>query len=76
MKIDTDPDPLVRGMFPWIRIRIRIYTKMLWIRNTAHDTILLTLPSSSCCRMSSPGRQRLRPQGHSSNPSYILGALD
>jgi len=27
-----DPDPLVRGMDP--RIRIRIHTKMSWIRNT------------------------------------------
>jgi hypothetical protein len=28
-----DPDPLVRGMDP--RIRIRIHIKMSWIRNTA-----------------------------------------
>jgi hypothetical protein len=28
-----DPDPLVRGMDP--RIRIRINSKMSWIRNTA-----------------------------------------
>ncbi len=28
-----DPDPLVRGMDP--RIRIRIHPKMSWIRNTA-----------------------------------------
>jgi hypothetical protein len=27
-----DPDPLVRGMDP--RIRIRIHTKISWIRNT------------------------------------------
>ncbi len=27
-----DPDPLVRGMDP--RIRIRIHPKMSWIRNT------------------------------------------
>ncbi len=27
-----DPDPLVRGMDP--RIRIRIHPKMLWIHNT------------------------------------------
>jgi hypothetical protein len=27
-----DPDPLVRGMDP--QIRIRIHTKMSWIRNT------------------------------------------
>ncbi len=34
---NPDPDPLVRGMDP--RIRIRIHTKMSWIRNTAcqHD---------------------------------------
>ncbi len=32
-KQDPDPDPLVRGMDP--RIRIRIHTKMSWIRNTA-----------------------------------------
>ena len=30
---DPDPDPLVRGMDP--RVRIRIHTKMSWIRNTA-----------------------------------------
>ncbi len=29
---DLDPDPFVRGMDP--RIRIRIHTKMSWIRNT------------------------------------------
>ncbi len=29
---DLDPDPLVRGMDP--RIRIRIHTKMSWVRNT------------------------------------------
>ena len=28
-----DPDPLVRGMIP----RIRIHTKMSWIRNTAKN---------------------------------------
>ncbi len=32
---DQDPDPLVRGMDPRIQIRVRIHTKMLWIRNTA-----------------------------------------
>jgi hypothetical protein len=32
-----DPDPLVRGMDPRIQIRIRIHTKMSWIRNTALD---------------------------------------
>jgi hypothetical protein len=30
---DPNPDPLVRGMDP--RIRIRIHPKILWIRNTA-----------------------------------------
>jgi hypothetical protein len=30
-KNNQDPDPLVRGMDP--RIRIRIHTKMSWIRN-------------------------------------------
>jgi hypothetical protein len=29
---DPDPDPLVRGIDP--RIRIRIHSKMTWIRNT------------------------------------------
>ncbi len=36
---DPDPDPLVRGMDP----RIRIHPKMSWIRNTAYkmqDTLL------------------------------------
>jgi hypothetical protein len=32
---DPHPDPLVRGMDPRIQIRIRIHTKMSWIRNTA-----------------------------------------
>jgi hypothetical protein len=37
MKIaDPDPDPLVRGMDPLIRIRI--HTKMSWIRNTGEDS--------------------------------------
>jgi hypothetical protein len=31
---DQNPDPLVRGMDP----RIRIHTKMSWIRNTGKDT--------------------------------------
>jgi hypothetical protein len=31
-----DPDPLVRGIDPPIRIRIRIHTKMSWIRNTTY----------------------------------------
>ncbi len=33
LKDDPDPDPLVRGMD--LRIRIRIHTKMSWIRSTA-----------------------------------------
>jgi hypothetical protein len=32
MDPDPNPDPLVRGMDP--RIRIRIHPKMSWIRNT------------------------------------------
>jgi hypothetical protein len=36
MDPNPDPDPLVRGMDP--RIRIRIHTKMSWIRNTDCDT--------------------------------------
>ena len=32
-----DPDPLVRGMDPRIQIRIRIHTKMSWIRNTSDN---------------------------------------
>ncbi len=34
-----DPDPLVRGM----DLRIRIYTKISWIRNTARYTSICTL---------------------------------
>ncbi len=34
---DPDPDPLVKGMDP--RIRIRIHPKMSWIRNTAFKAI-------------------------------------
>ncbi len=30
-----DPDPIVRGMDPRIQIRIRIHTKMSWIRKTS-----------------------------------------
>jgi hypothetical protein len=37
-----DPDPLVRGMDP--RIRIRIHPKMSWIRNTAFNLIFLIAP--------------------------------
>jgi hypothetical protein len=32
---DLHRDPLVRGTGPGIQIRIRIRTKMSWIRNTA-----------------------------------------
>ncbi len=38
---DADPDPLVRGMDP--RIRIRIHPKMSWIRNTGDKHKKLTL---------------------------------
>jgi hypothetical protein len=34
-----DPDPLVRGMVPRIQIRIRIHTKMSWIRNTRENGV-------------------------------------
>ncbi len=37
-----DPDPLVRGMDPLIQIRIRIHTKMSWIRNTARFPAIST----------------------------------
>jgi hypothetical protein len=33
---NPDPNPLVRGMDP--RIRIRIHPKMSWIRNTDYST--------------------------------------
>ncbi len=38
---DPDPnqDPLVRGMDPRIGIRIRIHSKMSWIRNTKDPRI-------------------------------------
>ncbi len=35
-----DPDPLVRGMDP--RIRIRIHTKMSWIRNTGKNKAIFS----------------------------------
>jgi hypothetical protein len=43
---DPDPnqDPLVRGMDPRIRIRIRIHSKMSWIRNTAPTQTSPRLP--------------------------------
>jgi hypothetical protein len=34
---DPNPDPLIRGMDP--RIRIRIHPKMSWIRNTGYDMV-------------------------------------
>jgi hypothetical protein len=34
-----DPDPLVSGMDP--RIRIRVHTKMSWIRNTGKNVLIL-----------------------------------
>ncbi len=36
--LELDPDPLVRGTDPWIRIQI--YTKMSQIPNTDLDSIL------------------------------------
>jgi hypothetical protein len=39
---DPDRDPLVRGMDP--RIRIRIHTKMSWIRNNATHTSYFFIP--------------------------------
>jgi hypothetical protein len=36
----VDPDPLVRGMDP----RIRIYTKMSWIRNTGYKVVKNRVP--------------------------------
>jgi hypothetical protein len=38
-----DPDPLVRGMDPRIRIWIRIHTKMLWIRDMVDIKAFLTI---------------------------------
>jgi hypothetical protein len=37
---DPDPDFLVEGMDPRIQIRIRIHTKVSWIRNTAKEGAL------------------------------------
>jgi hypothetical protein len=37
--LNQDPDPLVRGMDPRVRILIRIHPKMSWIRNTDRNTI-------------------------------------
>ncbi len=56
-----DPDPLVRGMDP----RIRIHTKMSWIRNTARDSKKILPPpvhwrEHGCC---------LRGEGVRLNPS-------
>jgi hypothetical protein len=44
---NLDPDPLVRGMDP--RIRIRIHPKMSWIRNTGRSNgkKLLKWPKTS-----------------------------
>jgi hypothetical protein len=45
---DPNPDPLVRGMDP--RIRIRIHTKMSWIRNTVENTAdRKMMPGVSAC---------------------------
>jgi hypothetical protein len=42
---DPDPhqDPLARGTDPWIRIRIRICTKMSRIRNTAKTVLRIRI---------------------------------
>ncbi len=42
---DPDPDPLVRGMDP----RIRIHPKMSWIRNTSEEADLCV--EGSCSRL-------------------------
>ncbi len=39
-----DPDPLVRGIYP----RIRIHPKMAWIRNTAREEVCL-MGAYICC---------------------------
>ena len=36
---DPNPDPLVRGMDPRIQIRIRMHSKISWIRNTESEVI-------------------------------------
>jgi hypothetical protein len=41
-----DPDPLVRGKDPRIRIRIRIHPKMSWIRNTKKNLQYSTVTCS------------------------------
>jgi hypothetical protein len=38
-----DPDPLGRSLDPRIQIRIRIHTKMIWIRNTARGCTGFTM---------------------------------
>jgi hypothetical protein len=40
---DPDPDPVVRGM----DLRIRIHSKMSWIRNTGYNSILQALFQSA-----------------------------
>jgi hypothetical protein len=42
-----DPDPVVRGLDPRIRIRIRIHIKMSWIRNTS-SRVNQQVRSSEC----------------------------
>ncbi len=65
-----DPDPLVRGMDPWIQIRIRIHTKMSWICNTAlwfsqdiFFTKMLVPDLYSWCKTLTSFRQRWRRSG-------------
>ncbi len=48
-KSNLNPDPLVRGMDPRIQIRIRIHTKMSWIRN--NDFKDICNPSWYCLPM-------------------------
>jgi hypothetical protein len=48
-----DPDPLVRGMDP--RIRIRIHPKMSWIRNTVDKVYFLFFSSFFLLSGSDPG---------------------
>jgi hypothetical protein len=54
-----DPDPLVRGMDP--RIRIRIHPKMSWIRNTAYNApIYLRTECSERKKRSGPNKKKIR----------------
>ncbi len=65
---NPDSDPLVRGMDP----RIRIRTKMSWIRNTAKQGVILNVMDSPCRLPYGPycfprsGAAQLRASGNSS----------